>query len=252
MREETFTLSGPADLDISVPSGSLVVESGSSGSARVSIDTSQPDAWRVHQSGDSITISYERGIVGRGGRARVRVIVPDRSSLKANTAAADVRATLELDRAVLATASGDVVLGDAASASIKSASGDIQIGRIESDLSLRSASGDVRIDEVGGSAALTTASGNVTVQTARGPLAASSASGDLRLGAYLGEDLEGSTMSGDLDIGLPSGRSVKLKATTLSGSVRLPERRQTQSPAGRPVSVNLKSVSGDITIRRVD
>lgn len=252
MIEEIFTVDGIPDIEISASSGAVVVESGPPGTVDVTIDTRNPESWRVHQSGNSISITYERGIIGGGGRARVRVIAPDGSSVNANTASADVRALLELGRVTVATASGDVLLGDAGSVSVKTASGDITARKIGADLAARSASGDVRVESVGGDASVTTASGDLAVDEARGSLSASSASGDIRVSRYLGEDLEASAMSGDLNVGLPSGRTVKLNAKTLSGSVRLPERKPSSGTAGPTVSIRLKSVSGDITIRRLD
>lgn len=252
MIEQTFTLSGPADLDVSVPSGSIVIESGPPGSAAVTVDTSRPDDWRLVQNGDAITVSLERSGFGRGGRARVRIVTPVGSSLRASTASAEVHARIDLDRAIVASASGDLRLGNAASARIKTASGDISIGVVGNDLTIRSASGDVRVLRVDGPASITTASGDAAIETAAGSLVTHSASGDLRVDRYLGDDIEASTMSGAITVGLPGGVGVKLTAKTLSGKVHLPEKRKTPSSPDRQVSVRLKSVSGDLRIRRVD
>jgi len=250
--EQTFTLTGPADLDVSVPSGSIVIDSGPVGSVAVTVDTAHPDSWRVFQNGNAITVAPERTGFGRGGRGRVRIVAPDGSSLRASTASAEVRARLDLDQLTVATASADVHLSDATSASIKTASGDVSIGTVERDLTVRSASGDVQVVRVNGSASITTASGDSSIETAAGSLVTTSASGDLRVRRYLGGDIEASTMSGDIELGLPSGVSVKLAANTLSGKVHLPEKRKTPLSPDRQVSVRLKSVSGDLRIRRID
>jgi DUF4097 and DUF4098 domain-containing protein YvlB len=250
--KETFSVEGPTEIEISASSGSVAVESGPPGSVEIEVDTPNPDGWRVIQSGASISIRYERGFIDRGGRARVRVVAPDRSSLDVHTASADVRAVLSLERVSVATASGDVRLGDVGTAAIKTASGDITVGEAERDLAARSASGDVMVGTVGGRAGLTTVSGDLLIERVAGHLTASTASGDLRVGRYLGEDLEASTVSGDVFVGLPSGRIVKLEAKTLSGSVHLPDRKQSGGSTGPGVSLRLKSVSGDITIRRAE
>lgn len=252
MIEQTFSVTDVADLEISVPTGSLTVESGPTGTVEVTVDTKNSEGWRLSQTGDSIFVGYERGTIGSGGRARVRVVAPEGSSLKVSTASGSVRAQLELNRVTVNTASGDVYLEDARSVAIKTASGDVVLGNVGDEITVRSASGDVRVSTVGGAAGLTTASGDISIERARGPLSVTSASGDLRLGVYLGDDLEAATMSGDLTVGLPAGRTVKLRANTLSGSVRLPERRPTESSSGPTVSIGLKSVSGDLTIRRVE
>lgn len=252
MITETFAVEGQADIAISASSGSVTVEAGPAGTVHVEIDTHQPEGWTVVQSGSSVSIRFERGLIDRGGRARVRVVAPPGSCLDIRTASADVRALLGLDRVSVATASGDMVLGDVASASLKTASGDITVGEAQGDLTVRSASGDVAVRSVGGRASVTTVSGDVAVERVEGDLTTSTASGDLRVHLYRGEDLEASTVSGDVFVGLPSGRTVRLQARTLSGSVRLPERKQTATSSGPEVSLRLKSVSGDITIRRAD
>lgn len=252
MIQERFSVEGPTGIEVVTSSGSVVVEEGAPGSVEVEVDTRQPDAWRVRQTGTTVHVSYERGLAARGGRARVRIVAPAGSSLDVTTASADVRVIPELARTSVATASGDIYLGDCASASLKTASGEVRVGTVNGDLVARSASGDIRIREVGGRAGLTTVSGDVQVERVDGDLVVSTASGDVRIGRYAGEDLEASTISGDLWLGMPRGRTVKLDAKTLSGSVRLPERKQPSSAPGPMVSLRLKSVSGDIRITRLD
>lgn len=252
MIEQTFSVSGPAELDISFPSGSLAIESGLPGRVAIYLDTKDPEAWRVEQSGDTIIVAFERGFPSRGGRARIRVVTPERSALRAKSASGDIAARVELGKVTVNTASGEVELGDVASAAIKTASGDVVLGRVDGELTIRSASGDVRAEDVAGGLSITTASGDARFGRVAGPLSVSSASGDVYVAAYAGEDLEMATMSGDLDVGLVAGRTVKLRANTLSGSVHLPDSRSTPTGTGPEVSVSLKSVSGDLRIRRVE
>lgn len=252
MIEETFSLSGPASVECSFPAGSLTVESGPPGSASVTVDTARPDSWHLSQTGDQISIVHERGFLSGGGRAQIRVTVPGRSSLKLGTASADVRSSVGLDRVSVSTASGNVDLGEVGTVTIKTASGDVYIDRVQGDLTVKSASGDVRAGQVDGTVDITTASGDLNIEVAHGPLSVTSASGDVRVARYMGDDVEASTMSGDLVVALPAGISVTLKAHTLSGKVHLPQRRPTQNGAGRPVSVRARSVSGDIRIERLD
>lgn len=252
MIEETFSLDGPASVECSFPAGSLTVETGPPGSATVTVDTARPDAWRRSQTGDRISVVYERGFLSGGGRAQVRLTVPEGSSLNVTTASADVRSLVGLERVSISTASGNIDLTETGTVSIKTASGDVYVERVRNDLTVKSASGDVRAGHVEGATTITTASGDLNVEVAHGPLSATSASGDVRVARYLGDDVEASTMSGDLVLALPSGISVKLKAHTLSGKVHLPERRPAQDGSARPVSVRAKSVSGDIRIGRLD
>lgn len=250
MIRKTFTVEGPIQVEVSAASGSITVERGSHGSVEVEVDTRNPDAWRVAQTGSTISVTNERGF-GRGGRARIRIAVPDGTSLSVRTASANVRATAPLDRATLSTASGDIDLVDAVNANLKSASGDIAVDRIAADLTARAASGNVRVGHIGGRASLTSVSGDLQIDRVDGDAVVSTASGDVRVKTFSGSDFESATVSGDLELGLPPGRTVRLSARTLSGSVRLPDRRQASGSNGPEVSLRLRSVSGDIRIERV-
>lgn len=252
MIERSYTVSGPADLDLSVPSGSLYVDSGPPGRVDIQLDTNDEEFWHITQSGDAVTVGHERFGFMRGGRARLRVTAPEGSSLRASTASADVRVSVDLKRVTVNTASGDIHLDDAEEVNARTASGDLNVRTVDRDLSVKSASGHIRADAVGGTVSITTASGDVFIEAAHGRFSVSSASGDLRLGVFKGDDLEATSMSGDITVGLPAGRRIKLSANTLSGSVRLPERRPSSGLDGAVVSVRLKSVSGDLNVRRVD
>jgi hypothetical protein len=64
-------------------------------------------------------------------------------------------------------------------------------------------------------------------------------------------------MSGDVVIGLPEGRIVEASIDSLSGVVRLPPRRPAGTATGEPgeketVKLRLKTVSGDIQVRRAE
>lgn len=252
MITERFDLPGPGDVDVSAAAGSVVVEPGSPGQVEVEVDTAREDEWRVWQTGSSIKVHHERGgWMSRGGRADVRIRVPAGTDVSIGAASADVRSRAELGRATISTASGDVWIADAAEVSVTTASGDIRTDRVSGALSVKSASGDVRAGEVGGDATIKTASGSTSIGTASGALAASSASGDIRVNRYLGDDLELTSMSADIQFGLPPG-PVRLQATSLSGEVRLPKARRGSDTERPPRQARVKTVSGDIDVRRLD
>lgn len=253
MIAESFSVDGPAELDISAPAGSIIVEAGPPGRADVTIDTSRPEDWRISQTGDAITIGYERGGWVGGGRVVIRATVPHDSNLRVRSASADVRVSAPLRRATVSTASGDIRTGPAESVAVKTASGEVTLGAVAKDAAVKSASGDIHVAAVEGSTSISTASGDIVVDTASGPFKANSASGDVRVALYLGADFEANTMSGDIAVGLPAGRTVKLRAATLSGKVTIPE-KQDGAPSSNPtgVSINAKSVSGDIRLSRIE
>lgn len=251
MIERTFAVDGAPHVELSMASGSAVFESGPSGVVDIEIDTRRPDAWTITQSGRNIYVALDRASL-RGGRDRVRIVLPERSDLSVQTASADVRAQLSLQQLMATTASGDVALEDASRASIKTASGDVRLRQIEGDLDVKSASGDLIGDEVVGKVAVTTASGDVFIRSVGGDVAVSTASGDVEVEEFLGDNFVAATMSGDIELGLPTGRTVRLDAKTLSGSVNLPPRRPASGSGGPTVDIRIKSVSGDVTLRRLD
>ncbi len=253
MIEERFEVEGTPDLDVSVPAGSLTIDPGSPGSVVVQVDTNRPESWHVGRSGNHIWVHHERWTVaGRSSRARVRIVAPPGTTLNARTAATDIRISVPLERANVVAAAGDVEVGHAAHLAIKTASGDVRIGAVDGDLEVRSASGDVDVGRVGASASVTSASGDVTIESVAGAMSVTTASGDVRVRRYEGEDLQASTMSGTVRVGLPAGRTVRLDARTLSGSVRLPPRKPSSGTSSAQVALRLKSVSGDIVIDRLE
>jgi hypothetical protein len=250
---ETFPADGVTDIDVSVPSGSIVVDEDTSGSIEIRIDSRRDDEWRVTRAGSTIRVHTERNSWLGGGRADVRVRLPRGIDARITTASADVRSLVPLGRVSVSTASGDVELTSTDTATVATASGDVRLGDVAGALGVKSASGDVVVGEVGGDVTIKSASGEAFIRSAAGAIAVSSASGDIRVDRYLGSDLELNTMSGDILFGLPAGTAVRLQASTLSGSVVLPDKRppSSSSPSSTPVDAKAKSVSGDIRVLRV-
>ena len=244
------------DLDVDVKSAPVTIDRGASGAVIVHVDTNHPDHWRVSQSGDSIVVREEGGgfRVRRSG-ARVRITVPDGTATRVTTASGDVTVLVTTGRTSIATASGDVRIGVASSLSVKSASGDVVIDRVVGDAELKSASGDLTAATVGGDLQTTTASGDLRVDTISGNARIATASGDIRIARFEGTSFVVNTVSGDVSVGVPSGRSVDLDVNTLSGDVSLPERRADAAPADpdQPklhLTMRVKSVSGDFRLAR--
>jgi DUF4097 and DUF4098 domain-containing protein YvlB len=246
-----FAVTDP-ELDIDVKAASVVLDRGPVGTVSVQIDTKNPEDWIVSQHGSTITVRDEQsGRRLRKGSSRVRITTPDGTAAAISTASGDITVVVATGRTVVTTASGDVRVGVASALTVKSASGDVRVDRVAGDVNLRTASGDLVAAAVGGRFESSTASGDVRVEQVLGNARISTASGDIRIARFEGAEFAANTVSGDVSLGIPSGRAVDLDVKTLSGDVSLPERRTAPAtpPVGR-VTIRVKSVSGDFRLSR--
>ena len=251
MIQKTFEVDGPPDIEVRIESGRVEVHRGEPGSVNVSVDTKTPD-FIVEQRGNSILVSSEQTMswLSRSS-AYVVLETPEGADLRVSAASADIRVDVPLEKVDLKTASGDIELESAETLEVKSASGDVQIERVGRALSFSSASGDLLVPGVvSGSIAISTASGNISIDDAEGNVAISTASGDTRLQRFTGRSATFKSMSGSVDIAIPSRTEVSLDATLLSGRLRLPDPEPTQGDPVRQTSIRAKLVSGDLTIER--
>ena len=165
-----------------------------------------------------------------------RIVIPEGSQVLAKTASADVRAPLHLGGFDATTASGDIRVGGgrrnrcrcprrAATSGadevggkvrVKSASGDVTVGRAGGEVDISLASGDVEIGDAATSVRVRSASGDVSVACAHsGKVRVETASGDITVGvaAGVGAYLDIESMSGDMSCTLPVQESSAEKAT---------------------------------------
>lgn len=254
-RDETFAVTGPATVSVTVKSGSVDVRSAATDRVRIVIKGDDVDSWQVSQLGDSIALEPERRSAWRVRTVRVLVEVPDATDLTVSTASADVQVVGTLGQVRVKTASGAVRTDAVEHLDVQTASGDTHAGGIDATAEFASASGDVFVERVGGRLSVTTASGDVTVSHAADDVEIGSASGDVRVEHYDGDDITVKTISGDVALGLPAGIRVEPDIRTLSGRTTLPEPRPTPQASAdvprRVVRVGLRTVSGDIAVRRV-
>lgn len=252
-----LTVTGPPELEVHAPVADVTLDRGPGGAVGVRIDTKNAEDWSVVQNGDTIVVRDDRGGWRSRGRGRVHITVPDGAAVRITTASGDVTVSVSTGRTAVTTASGDVRVGVASSLTIKTASGDVTVDRVADDAVVKTASGDVSAAAVGGDLDASTASGDVRVDQVGGGVRVSTASGDVRIARFEGHDFVANTVSGDVSVGIPTGRKVDLDVNTLSGDVILPERRTAEpAPAGAPnpalskVNIRVKSVSGDFRLQR--
>ncbi len=252
MIEKTFDVTGTPEVSIRIQSGRIDLVEGNTGVVKVRVSTRDPD-FVVERRGDLIDIhtSEEGGWVGSSS-AEVWVELPAGSNVVARSASADVDTTVDLGKLEVKTASGDVSMQGADKVIIKTASGDTTIGAVGSALRFNSASGDLVVrDEIHGSLVATTASGDLHLIDTDAILEISTVSGDALIDRFHGRSAAVKTMSGSVEIGIPTGTRLDLDVSLLSGKLRLPPNTTETGPTGRQMSLKVKTVSGDLTLNRL-
>jgi len=156
-------------------------------------------------------------------------------------------------------ASGDcsLELPAAASARIRTASGDLSCRVSGGVVELSSASGDVAVSGRSSGVRVGTASGDVYVEGVLGEARIDTQSGDIMLKlASPDADASARSASGDVAVRLVQGAAPDLLAESVSGDVSAPGDRVGKGPVGSrvvasggPGRVRVKTVSGDISVR---
>jgi len=245
---ETFSVDGTPDLEVRIESGRVEVTEGEHGKVDVQLDSKSP-GFIVEQRGNAILVSSDKNSswLSRGS-AYVVIQAPPGADLRVAVASAAVEADLALGKVEIKTASGDIDLNRAETLIVKTASGDLDVETVDRALRFTSASGDLRAEDVRGSLVVSTASGDVHIERTDATLEMNTASGDAYITRFEGRSANFKAMSGDIDLGIPTGTNVDLDLTLLSGKLRLPDTEPRRRPPERQMSIRAKLVSGNFTI----
>jgi Putative adhesin len=183
----------------------------------------------------------------------ISVITPTGSAVRVAAASADTVLRGGLGDVVITTASGDVAVADCASLEVRTASGDARIGAVTGRTRHGSASGDLWIGSVGDGVTSRTASGDVSLDETSGDVSIGTASGDVTIGRAAEGSVQAKTMSGDVEVGVAPGLRVWLDLSSVSGRMnsQLPDDDGAAGEGPAQLSLTLRSVSGDLRIRRV-
>jgi hypothetical protein len=250
MSQYAFKVGSTTTLDLRISAGRLDIVSSSDGTATIDISGSGTEYIVVEQSGDVITLREERHLFG-GRTVNIRAAVPAGTNLEAAVASLDVVSRVDLGRVSGRTASGDFDLGKVGSLEIRTASGDVKVDACAGRCEISSASGDLQLHIAEGDVVVATASGDVSVERIMGRLETKTASGDISVRCCAGQQVEATSLSGDISLGIPEGTRVEAEIDSLSGDVSLPPRRPPSGDSSRQMRLRAKTVSGDIDVRRV-
>jgi DUF4097 and DUF4098 domain-containing protein YvlB len=256
-RTETFQVSERPRIELTIPSGSARIVSGEAGTVTVTLSGRDEtiERFRVVQQGNAILIAPEEGR-RRWSSVAIVVGVPEGADVDAKLASADLTADTTVGSIRARVASGDVraahVTGDV---TVKTASGDVRLETVNGRITIAAASGDVIVETCGDDVQVNSASGDFVCGTARRGVQVKTASGDVVIRRFEGAAFNGTSLSGDVRIGIPTGRRLRIDCHTMSGSVRNKfEVKESEGGAGggEEASLRVKTLSGDISFGPAD
>lgn len=261
---------GPVKLHVENGRGRIVVRVAEQETTDIALSGARAAEVRVTQDGRRIGVHAPKprnGIFGGADELEIEVVVPPASDLVARSGSASITAEGRLMTARVKSASGAVVLDQAAMVVVDTGSGDISVAEVDGDVRVRTGSGAVDLGRVARTASVSTGSGDVCVGQALGTVVVKTGSGDLEVGESRA-DVTSKTGSGDVvvrtarrgrifvkgastrvRVGVPAGTPVWTDVTTVTGRVS-----STLPPVGRPepgadhVELRATTVSGDISL----
>jgi hypothetical protein len=250
----------PPAVEVRNPSGSVTVEA-QDGVGEITVQVTALDS-AAEQVLDRVNLFFthsrlqvevpERRLLRTPGFA-ISVVTPTASAVRVATASADTTLRGRLGDVELTSASGDVAVAECTSLEVRTASGDARVGTVTGRVRHGSASGDLWIGSVGSGATARTASGDVSIDEAAGDVSLGTASGDVTIGRVVEGSVQAKTMSGDVEVGVAPGLRVWLDLSSVSGRMnsQLPDDDGAAGEGPAQLSLTLRSVSGDLRIRRV-
>jgi DUF4097 and DUF4098 domain-containing protein YvlB len=182
----------------------------------------------------------------------VTVLTPPGAAVRVATASADATLRGPLGDVEVTSASGDLAVEECARLELRTASGDGRIDTVSGPATAASASGDLHVRSAAAGLKARTASGDISVEEAAGDVSIATASGDLSIGRIGEGSVQAKTMSGDVEVGVVPGLRVWLDLSSVSGRMnsQLPDDDGAAAEGPAQVSLSLRSVSGDLRIRR--
>lgn len=290
VRQQTWPCAGPAELELAVDLGRIRVELvdggdevraevrhdptaggpfaqgvsgimswlGTSGlGAGMDPDQLARDAVRAaeiswDEGGKRLVVHSPQELPLRTVPLAVTVTAPAGSRLAARTGSGDVTTTGTAGRAAVRTGSGEVRTGPVeGDADVTTGSGDVDLGAVAGRGQVRTGSGGVRVAAVGGPAEVRASSGDVHVREVGADLSVRTGSGDVTVSDVRAGQLDLTTGSGALWIGVHAGVAAELDLSSGSGKARS-DLVVNEVPSATPLPVRVKgrTGSGDVLVTR--
>jgi DUF4097 and DUF4098 domain-containing protein YvlB len=255
-RNEKFESAGTPRIGLRLPAGEARFVPGPADSVEIRM-TGSADAverFLVEDRGGEIVIEPESGGgIGRWSGVSIEIRVGSPAAIRARLASGDVVVAMDAESLAIDAAAGEVVAQDiTGDVKVKTASGDIRLGAVAGRLDVAAASGDVHVRSVAGDVVAKTASGDIDIGEVSGSVSAHSASGEIAIRRLTGDSFNAKTLSGDVRLGVTSGRKFSVSFQTLSGDVRTDFPVSADSSAATTARLVVKTMSGDVVVRAAD
>ncbi|GAA2383345.1 DUF4097 family beta strand repeat-containing protein [Nonomuraea africana] len=256
-----FATTAPPTVHVDFPAGELRVSATDRQDTAVEVRPAAPAGPHDHEYAQAVQIEHADGVITvrapdrqrfrRASALHIDIALPEGSSLRAETASADVTTTGPLHEVDITSASGDVTVAHAATLRVKTASGDVRCDVTTGDAAIDATSGRVGLGSVGGHADVTTASGDAVIGRAEGDVTSRTASGDLVVRSVTRGQVDARSASGDVTVSVTKGTAAWLEVSSLSGRVSS-ELEQSGAPddGAETLEVRARTLSGDIAILR--
>ena len=211
---------------IKTVSGGCIVRKGKSNQIEVDLVYSvhPEDAFEPEFDERTTILDIEENWYGSSsGRVEWTVIVPEGTEIEFSTASGDLSVQGLKSNVEASTASGDATLTDLeGDLSVSTASGDVVIKNAVGQIECSTASGEIQADHLQGEIEFSTASGDIDIAKSSGAFDFSCASGDIDASDMIfEEESEFSTASGDMEVSLAETPDVDLEFSTASGRITL-------------------------------
>lgn len=186
------------------------------------------------------------------GSAATEAIGP-LGNVRLKTGSGDVEIDLVEGPLVVDSGSGDIRCHEAAAEiRIKSGSGDVDLGSVRGTTGISTGSGDVVIGVARERTVIKTGSGDLEVKRAEADVSLATASGDLVIGHAPRGRITAKNVSGDVRVGIPAGTPVWTDVNTVTGSVASNLRSVGRPAEGQDhVELRATTVSGDVRLVEV-
>ncbi|MCM3923756.1 DUF4097 domain-containing protein [Frankia sp. AiPs1] len=269
----SFDTPEPILAGIEVGAGGLLIRAGDRADTVVEVRPADPASDADVQAARETIVEYRAGrltiraprrrlrsLFGSGDAVEVTVDLPAGSRLDAS-AGTGVRATGRLGDCTVQVARGGVDLDETGDLRLRTANGDVFVGRCRGRADVQTANGAIGIRALDGPVTIQTASGPVTLGEAADDVRVATAAGavsvdralagvDVRTGSAdvrIGEVVRGTvalvTGSGRLDIGVREGTAALLDLRSGDGTVRS-EIAAVDHPAPSDETVEIRALSG--------